>query len=77
MSYLKSLGYTHTYHYPGGQVVACEVKNCTDCGKPMMVCVNHLEGWPVQEIGLKVLRTLLPEEGDKDGACENCSPLTY
>jgi hypothetical protein len=76
MSYLHSLGYTHAYRYPGGIVVACGVENCLGCRKPMMTGVGHLEEYrSLRATGLKVLRTLLPEEGDKNGVCEHCSPF--
>ena len=74
MSYLRSLGYTHAYQYPGGLVVAFEVEHCADCGKPMMVGVGHLKEYrSTRRIGLKVLREPLPEEGGEVGFCELCS----
>lgn len=77
-SYLRKLGYTHSYRYPGGMVVACEVKNCSDCGKPMMVGVGHLNvALPVSTAGLEVLRKSLPEEGDAEGVCEDCDTTTH
>lgn len=72
---MHSYPWTHARHYPGGMAVAFRVKPCLDCGKPMAYDVAHLSDNRIpRDSGLTMVRKPLPEEGEEDGFCEECSP---